>query len=547
MGLAVFARRSIFELRSVLQLVKVLESTGWTITEEVKAFTKLRQRKLYSSQVAEDGFNTCKRVETKSLNHRAPPSTLYAHLAGEGVLRKRHHFNELVADMSHNYDRSSALPEETFVPGFDEAKDPPFRKIVGGGSTTPWYSCKSTEWNAPYADLALLRAAVLGDISWDDVPKAWMSCLLDAPRLLVRRKLQPLDARHADRWYFSLGSALGESAILWPADRNAFKGDATSTYFVPGECDKLILASVVDLSQWEAWSFEWLSPLSQWEKFESCRRTADFNAVRAFPTTIEHDSLKNVAAKEAFWNMSVKTLKMLAAELKVPDREHAQKTFDLLFLLVQFVLKTTHDETLKIVSKRMATMQGLARSSVAEILALDEGLELCAKHEVEEIRHEQRKVKSLNNESDDFVADFRLARQKSSEGPGKKMKMTYKPLPAGEMTQQDAKEFLPEGARIWRNNAVGGWCGHYKPYARCSALTALHGSEGALRIVLRTLWLQHLSISGLAHSACPWEGLLPTPSGAAASSSGSSGAPIAKAEPKAKAKAKPKPKAKPGK
>lgn len=61
---------------------------------------------------------------------------------------------------------------------------------------------------------------------------------------------------------------LDTSSIFWPAVPG-FVGDSSAPqYFEPSRTNStLFVASVVDLSRWEAFRFEWLSPLGQWEKY----------------------------------------------------------------------------------------------------------------------------------------------------------------------------------------------------------------------------------------------------------------------------------------
>lgn len=207
-GLGLFKRRSLFELRVVQQLVRVLETNDWALTSAVQEFAKLHSKKLYSSQAAEDGFNCCRRVETKSLNHRAPPGSLYSHLAQEGILRRRHDFKEVVADACSEFQASASLPVDTFEPAIEPTTDPPIQKIVGNASTPSWWTSKATTLSSPTADLVLLRSASSGECDWNDVPKHWLSCLLDIPSLIVRRKSPPLDPSFSDSWFFSLGVGL---------------------------------------------------------------------------------------------------------------------------------------------------------------------------------------------------------------------------------------------------------------------------------------------------------------------------------------------------
>lgn len=147
-------------------------------------------------------------METKSLNHRAPPGSLFSHLAQEGILRKRHDFKDVVPDACPASEASASLPVEAFEPSFEPKLDLPFQNIVGTGSTPEWWTSKATVLSSPAANLVLLRSAFSGECRWGDVPKHCLTCLLDIPRLIVRGKSPPLDPNSRDSWFLSLGSGL---------------------------------------------------------------------------------------------------------------------------------------------------------------------------------------------------------------------------------------------------------------------------------------------------------------------------------------------------
>ena len=56
-------RRSCFQTTSVQQLIEVMKSTDWVVTDEVKAFSLDLSRVILSSQIVEDGFNRERRSE----------------------------------------------------------------------------------------------------------------------------------------------------------------------------------------------------------------------------------------------------------------------------------------------------------------------------------------------------------------------------------------------------------------------------------------------------------------------------------------------------
>lgn len=127
---------------------------------------------------------------------------------------------------------------------------------------------------------------------------------------------------------------------------------------------------------------------------------------------------------------------------------------------------------------------------------------------------------------DDFAGDYRfeMQRVRASETVGKRRPTRMVELPAGEIPQGAVRAFCPPGASLWRNNIGGGWCGHYAPFARVSALNMTSGgSRGALLRVLRMLWRQHIQFTGADDSICHVAGLLSEGQPAAAAGNASIG------------------------
>ena len=77
-----------------------------------------------------------------------------------------------------------------------------------------------------------------------------------------------------------------------------------------------------------------------------------------------------------------------------------------------------------------------------------------------------------------------------------------------DISQEDARAFIPAGASVWR--AVTGrqaWCGHYPPMPRCSksfgdGQTTCRQALGDVCIIL---WSHHIVDSGLDIADVPWD------------------------------------------
>ncbi len=78
-----------------------------------------------------------------------------------------------------------------------------------------------------------------------------------------------------------------------------------------------------------------------------------------------------------------------------------------------------------------------------------------------------------------------------------------------DISQAEAKCYLPPKAAIWRANFVGAWCVHLPPHSRHTERWDLHGdsSVGAMKAACRFVWTQWLEDNGLATAKCPIKGL----------------------------------------
>lgn len=72
------------------------------------------------------------------------------------------------------------------------------------------------------------------------------------------------------------------------------------------------------------------------------------------------------------------------------------------------------------------------------------------------------------------------------------------------MSQREARRWIPEGTSIWRGNLRGEWWGHCPPNLSFHAKWSTYTEAGALKVVIRRLWREHLSMIGRGVDACPY-------------------------------------------
>jgi hypothetical protein len=165
--------------------------------------------------------------------------------------------------------------------------------------------------------------------------------------------------------------------------------------------------------------------------------------------------------------------------------------------------------------RRQARTEHAANYS-AEVLAVDEALEVLERRDAEEVHSEQERIVRAADEKVILLKDYAVKRravdllaQAKPKGKAAKAKAKAagkRKLPCS-ISHEDAKQWIPPDSSIWGGLTRGEWHGHCPPYRRTSAPWLRYGQEGALQVVIRALWTQHLDKHGLALADCPIEGV----------------------------------------
>ena len=180
-----------------------------------------------------------------------------------------------------------------------------------------------------------------------------------------------------------------------------------------------------------------------------------------------------------------------------------------LVVVVMKILGKSESQALDIISQRLAVNDDSA-SFVQSLLEVDEAAEVLDKQDHELLSNEQKAARTALDEAAAFSSDFVNSRQRlAAEGPKKKTKIAHRPLP-DRIEQHEARQYVPPGASIWRGNTLDRetWNGHMAPRKRIFEKLSDHGDAGAMRLILKRLWLQYLELNGLPASECPWTNLL---------------------------------------
>lgn len=513
--------RSCFQTLPVQQVLRHLETSQWRVTPALEAFLAQKYRCFLQSQLAEDAFNTLRRLETSSLNKQTRAPALFAALTRDRLLEMRHNFLEVnPPEFEKPFGKGHAtLPKDMFKASVAQ-NDPPIRDCQGFASKTPWYTCSPNAYGTQFSDLSLLQEfrALEGHDSWSDVQHAWLGCLFNSP-ILVKRTDD--EGEHDDSWYFTVGDTPGSACLLIPAEERYLGDDADASYFVPKVGSTMRSVAVTNPAKWVARSYKWRSPAWQCVNFPHlrCYTKAIFEGVRAFPDSSPIPLLK-LCARNAFFSVPVVLMRKIANHLQVPGITASSSLFETTWCLCSHILGRQPEDILPTVAQRMATMMVRQAPCAVECLGMDEGMQLLDRDEEKAMRDAQKDIKVEQNNVQTFALEL-MAKKKeiTAAATKRRRKAPGLRLPESTISQAEARVFVPEGAHIWRNLRDGGWAGHYPPYRRVSALWSIHGERGSMLVVLRALWRQFLQHAGRPESECTVEGLLSLASASGAASS----------------------------
>lgn len=300
--------------------------------------------------------------------------------------------------------------------------------------------------------------------------------------------------------------------MVWPAQEAKFP-DGTSWFFLDdavGEFDRLLMP-IVDLSMMQAMSFEWRCPLSIAKDHPHHSLCSLGGPCLAAVAVGRPAPLLEVAARNAFWQISAGSLQVIARHIgcELPAKK---SLYTVCFALVKFALQCDDATVVGILKHRLADAQA---TYVSELMEVDEALEVMDADERQECKSSQKTAETAKAVTEEFrrewtshralVAEAAKGNRKRKAGPKRCAK---KPLPPGELSQAILKPFVPApDGRLWRNNSNSGWEAHFPGFRRVAFSGIVHGHRMAARFCLRYLWDAYLATEGLGRDQCPIEGL----------------------------------------
>ena len=501
--------RHCFRQRANLQYVEALRDLRWVPAPAFLDLVAKRSTGVISSQASEDMIGAAKNdVLTKTTRHFRKPETALAKILEHRVLDQRHKYRCLSVD-TPQHAKSERLASTSFRASLQTASMD-FGKIVTSGQPT-WYSPSATNCNTPHADLALLRSAA-AERSFAALDDAWLGEFFSAAhRFAFCQSLrQAGEASHADdTWFIALWQWPHSAVLAWECVLKKVPGTDVEYLELSLAQTEPALVSIFTLKNVFAATITWRSWLWQYLSFESWRPTLDV-AVRPFLG--EQKPLIELAAECAFWNMSRTQLVHIAGYLG-RDLSDPTSLFAVLHDLVKGLLGRNDAETMRILSLRLCDTEQ-CNEWTQELLEIDAAADLLEKSDQEALHSEQDAAVAQMEVRSAFRDAFARRRREDAEkakaaapkAKKKKVEAAKARMPT-ELEQQEAKRWLPPHASIWRGRIKGYWFGHLPPFPRISAAWKEHSEVGAMRLIIRRLWDQHLMVTGASREDCPFLGI----------------------------------------
>jgi hypothetical protein len=503
-----------FNTTPVKQLTRAFVETGHRVTHDVENIIQGMIGGPLQTQLIEEinGVQKNRKRAKHSTTFRKPEACFAATLESN-IVSNKHRFNPVQADIPVRQ-RTMRLPKETFEPKVKD-RSLPFDEIVSTSSTTTWHSPCSNDNCVKIADLQMIEDAKdeAGLLPAGKLQKAWQGVLLDATHNLVVAIKKNGDANM--KYYLALASFESSSCAMWPLKVKQVPHYEAEWFDLAEDCVSPSLVTIFDMTTVTACSIEWLPPLCVYHKFPNARGYFK-NSIAVLPFKKGNwGKLHKVAAHAAFWSLGRSTLDQVAEAVGAP-MERGAPLFTQLFSLVKHITKLPDSSVLKILCQRLGR-NDYNNLFGEEVLCLDEALEVLDEADQKLALQQQRDSLSKGAAANEFklcyvekakaVNELAAADKKPAKKAAKVEKRDFDKVHPGDfdIDQPSAKRWLPPGAYIWRGVTTKVWHGHLKPFPRVSKSfgNGTATCKEGLRVVLKKLWDQYLTMNGLGPEGCP--------------------------------------------
>ena len=403
-------KRSVFNLKSVQQIVRILDSDEWRVTAPLLSLLHKRTRRFVCSQLTEDGIGRVKRGIELSKNCLMREATVWGRLIDKKVLTEVHHYNEVQLE-GEVASRAASLPHEWFKhPAKQPTEELRLDDITTGGSPPRWWSPGAAQMALPCVDLHILRRLHRSK-ELHKVPKLFFGNLVNCCTMVIRaRDEEETPAQAAEKrlgWYFALGCACGSAAVAWPAVRLE---DSAGLYFLPQldikqVHDNVTLLPIVDPLEWWAYKYQVLAPADVVKQLDVVPegKSEALSKLRMKPEDGPPLLLWHLCARQGFRNLPLNVLKCMVEHFL--PAAHPTSLLQHIEALVKHALDPAPAALAGILDGRIACME--EDTHLSKITELEEVADLMTKDEMEEVTKAVDGAKRKRAEKKELEDEYR--------------------------------------------------------------------------------------------------------------------------------------------
>ena len=538
----VLGKRSLFNLTCVQQGVEVCKKFDWMICDEVVDWVKEITLRPWSTKVNEDAIRYLKAASNNAPNKQLSEDRAWYTLIKSPVLTEEHKFKDV--NVSDTFiPRNITIPKELYRAARDKHSCwPALNGVRGPGSKIKdCFSPGPPGWNIPYADILFERHLTQNNRA-HIANKAWLSCLARDLRSVIMRDTS--NAAFEGKWVVPriAFASLGIMCLRVELVTCDFRGKVT-------QFEKANLLPVPHFEvgfmlrpqDWEVRRVRFLPPRAQAQEWPEAIEDIVQEPQEAFLHVLPGPPVPIMVhvSGQAFGKLPLTTLKALGKEFNVSDISACSTLFQALkVMIMHFTQHLNWSEEVVLECIRHRCVRETRNPLIDEILESDEFIELMGPDDRQAVRNDAKKRSRERKNLEIFRTELAAARKALREsvsragGKGKgqaKKKGRGKGNHKGKgnehslsnwvgperflasattMTQEQAKQHLPPGAKIWKAHEAWFWEGVLEPYPAHARGWVLWGGEmESLKLVLQAVWRDYLDQELLDESACPVGGL----------------------------------------
>lgn len=372
---------------------------GNEATKPMQSLVKRHFTGIISSQICEDliGIMKNSQVMKATTRYRKPEVSMGKAIVAN-TISGSHKYKAVPISMT--IPKSSKL-SETAWRATDSMHSLDFKSVVTTSQAPPYPSQSATNACTRDADVNLIRSAHKRD-DFGLMRKAWLGAIFKTEHQFI---FQALDGKTRAKQWFVPGSHFPQSAVLVQKVDLYKLPRSDKVYIRVMQDDDLCWQSIFDLDM-PAHSYKWES----WQSTVDANPKAKSDAAPAvrMKAIWEVDTVKCIAAKAGFWNLSRALVEKYAEFLNI-NIPRGSSTFETVFYTVQGILKCNDEVALKACQHRVIFSKRMNFRS-SDIVKIDAAIQTFDMHDHDEIIQTQKNAQEADLEISDFKVSFKAFR-----------------------------------------------------------------------------------------------------------------------------------------